>query len=78
MCYDLQDEEASLSAISDDDSDEDSNDEDSEFEEDKDFDFSDSESTDDPLNQVGRVYPSCEQMECSYCNCIFQVPYSFP
>ncbi|XP_022921596.1 CRM-domain containing factor CFM3, chloroplastic/mitochondrial-like [Cucurbita moschata] len=46
----FQDEEASLSAISDDDSDEDSNDEDSEFEEDKDFDFSDSESTDDPLN----------------------------
>ena len=43
--YDLKDEEASLSAFSDDE-----NDEDSEYEEDEDFDFSDSEDTDDPVN----------------------------
>ncbi|KAG7021611.1 CRM-domain containing factor CFM3, chloroplastic/mitochondrial, partial [Cucurbita argyrosperma subsp. argyrosperma] len=41
----FQDEEASLSAFSDDE-----NDEDCEYEEDEDFDFSDSEDTDDPLN----------------------------
>lgn len=78
MCYDLQDKEASLSAFSDGDDDVDSIDEDSEYEEDEDFDFSDSEGTDDLLNQAGRTFPSCEQMECSYCNCIFQVLYSSP